>query len=184
MEALCRLSYSSGGWMIATPGGDPRLWHHGCVARPLIFALLPVLLLSAACSSPREASPSPTPPIGRVTFAGSDARLAVEVADSETERRTGLSGRATLAADSGMVFVWEEPVDATFWMKNTLIPLSIAFIADDGRIVAIREMAPCQADPCPTYDAPGPFRFAVEAPAGWYDTNRVAVGDVATVDLP
>jgi hypothetical protein len=171
--------------MIATPGAVPPVWHHGVVPRLLPLALIPLLWLSASCSASGDAVTSPSDtPTALVTFAGSDAALAVEVADTDAERQRGLSGRSSLPADTGMVFVRDDPVDATFWMKDTLIPLSVAFIGDGGRILAIAEMTPCEANPCPTYGAPGPFSLAVEAPAGWFAANDIAVGDVATVDLP
>ena len=61
-------------------------------------------------------------------------------------------GRTTLPADAGMVFVFSEDSPRPFWMKDTLIPLSIAFYAGDGRILRILDMEPCDADPCPLYD--------------------------------
>jgi hypothetical protein len=146
-------------------------------------ALLVILtLLVAACSS-GGGTPSGTPSgsAARVTFDGTSATLTVEIADTDAERHEGLSGRSSLPADTGMVFVWDQPVETTFWMKDTLIPLSIAFVAEDGRILAIREMEPCEVDPCPTFGAPAPFSAAVEAPSGWFDANGVAAGDVATV---
>ena len=138
-------------------------------------------LMVAACSSGGDApSGTPSGSAARVTFAGTSATLTVEIADTDAERHEGLSGRSSLPADTGMVFVWDQPVETTFWMKDTLIPLSIAFVAEDGRILAIHEMDPCEADPCPTFGAPAPFSAAVEAPAGWFDANGIAVGSVAT----
>ena len=60
--------------------------------------------------------------------------------------------RETLPADAGMAFVYPEDVRGAFWMKDTLIPLSIAFYSGDGRILKILDMEPCKADPCPLYD--------------------------------
>jgi uncharacterized protein len=181
MEALCRLSYSSGGWMIATAGAPPRLWHDAGVHRRSALPVFLVLLV-AACSSGGDTPSEPSSPsTQRVTFAGTSATLTVEIADSAAERGRGLSGRSSLPADTGMVFVWDRPVETTFWMKDTLIPLSIAFVAEDGRILAIHEMEPCEADPCPTFGAPAPFSAAIEAPAGWFDANGIGVGSVATV---
>ena len=64
------------------------------------------------------------------------------VADTDEERQRGLMGRGSLPPDGGMVFRFPETTDETFWMKDTLIPLSIAFIADDRRVVDILDMAP------------------------------------------
>jgi uncharacterized protein len=87
-------------------------------------------------------------------------------------------GQASLGPDSGMAFVWAEPTESTFWMKDTPIPLSIAFWDANGRIVAIREMTPCTADPCETYGSPVAYVGAVEAGTGWFRAHAVNVGDV------
>jgi uncharacterized membrane protein (UPF0127 family) len=62
-------------------------------------------------------------------------------------------------------------------MKDTLIPLSIAFVDAGGRVVTLRDMAPCEADPCMTYSATAPYVTAIEANAGWFDAHHVEVGD-------
>lgn len=142
-------------------------------------ALLLVPLLLAACSG-SGGSPNPEEPDTlTIHAAGGDATLTVEVADSAEERATGLMDRESLAADAGMVFVWDEPVDASFWMKDTLIPLSIAFWDQQGRIVGILDMDPCEADPCPTYASPEPYVGAVEVNQGWFASYGIEVGDIA-----
>ena len=75
-------------------------------------------------------------------------------------------GRTTLPADAGMVFVFSEDHRGPFWMKDTLIPLSIAFYAGDGRILKILDMEPCDADPCPLYDPEVAYRGALEVNQG------------------
>jgi len=86
-------------------------------------------------------------------------------------------GVTTLAPDSGMAFVWPAPTSSSFWMKDTLIPLSIAFWDTAGKVVAIDEMTPCTADPCETYGAPVAYVGAVEANKGWFAAHGVRVGD-------
>jgi uncharacterized membrane protein (UPF0127 family) len=114
-----------------------------------------------------------------VRFSSTDQTLTVRVADSDGERRDGLMGVEELEPDSGMAFVFEEPTSSSFWMKDTLIPLSIAFV-DGQRIVGIEEMTPCTADPCPTWDAGGAeYTLALEANAGWFAEHGVSVGDSA-----
>ena len=103
--------------------------------------------------------------------------LDVQVADTPEERQTGLMGRESLSPYDGMAFVWEEPVVGTFWMKDTVIPLSIAFWDDDGRIVSILDMDPCTEDPCPTYGPDEPFVGAVEVARGTFERHGVAIGD-------
>jgi uncharacterized membrane protein (UPF0127 family) len=105
----------------------------------------------------------------------------VEVADDDEERSTGLMNRERLDPDAGMVFLFEEPLNTTFWMKDTLIPLSIAFWNERGTIVAILDMEPCEADPCPSYDPGTGFEGALEVNQGFFEEHGVEVGD--TVEL-
>jgi uncharacterized protein len=140
------------------------------------------LLLSAACGSSRE--PNPGAPDSATLEIRTDAGVRsfdVEVADTSAERRTGLMGRETLSPYDGMAFVWAGPVQSSFWMKDTLIPLSIAFWDQEGRIVSILDMEPCRADPCPTYGPDAPYVGAVEVRQGKLERHGVGVGD--TVDL-
>jgi hypothetical protein len=86
-----------------------------------------------------------------------------------------------LAEDAGMAFVWVEPTTSQFWMKDTLIPLSIAFVDEGGRIVTIRDMQPCAADPCPLYGSTVAYVLAIEANLGYFDEHDIAVGDRAVL---
>jgi uncharacterized membrane protein (UPF0127 family) len=136
-----------------------------------------VLLLAAACSSTATGTAGSCPgPPSTVRFSPS-AQLTVDVAATDAAREHGLMGVTDLPPDQGMAFVWTTPTASTFWMKDTLIPLSIAFVDADDRIVTIREMTPCERDPCPTYAADAPYTTAVEANAGWFDEHGVQVGD-------
>jgi uncharacterized membrane protein (UPF0127 family) len=108
--------------------------------------------------------------------------IAAEVADSSEERNQGLRGREELEPDSGMVFLFDEPVSAQFVMEDTLIPLSIAFVDGAGRIVAIEDMEPCRSEPCPTYGAEQPFTTALEVNQGAFDRWGVGVGDRVRVE--
>lgn len=137
-----------------------------------------VVLLLASCG---QADPASSPD-RVVTFYPTASMLNVRVADSDAERRQGLMGVETLPPDEGMAFVWDEPVQTSFWMKDTLIPLSVAFVGDDGTIVTIRDMSPCEADPCPTYAADGPFVMAIEANRGFFADAGIAVGDRARLE--
>ncbi len=108
--------------------------------------------------------------------------IRVEVADDEAERETGLMGRESLPEDAGMAFLWSDPVRVSFWMKDTLIPLSIAFWDADGSIISILDMAPCRADPCPTYDPGAAFVGALEVNEGFFASRGVEVGDVIATE--
>lgn len=138
------------------------------------LASVAVALGLIACDGSRS---EPNAPSSRVTFEGSDAALSVQVADTPAERRHGLTGVEELAADEGMAFVFGEPVTSGFWMKDTVIPLSIAFVDVNDRIVGVREMDPCRADPCPTYGVERPYVLAIEANAGWFGEHGIAAGD-------
>jgi uncharacterized membrane protein (UPF0127 family) len=102
--------------------------------------------------------------------------VRLEVAADPAARARGLMGRRQVPEGTGMVFLYPADVRGAFWMKNTLVPLSIAFVAADGRVVSVAEMRPCQADPCPTYPPAGPYRYAVELAAGAFGAARVGPG--------
>ncbi len=108
--------------------------------------------------------------------------LTVEVAETDRQREVGLRDRPALPPDAGMLFLLDEPRagDEGFWMWRTRIPLDIAFLNGDGRIVAILAMEPCPGpDPgvCPEY-APGvAYGSALEVNRGWFTRNGVEVGD-------
>lgn len=104
--------------------------------------------------------------------------IRTEVADSEEERRVGLMNRKNLDEDSGMLFVFFEENSGGFWMKDTLIPLSIAYYDNEGRIVSILDMEPCRKDSCPTYDPGVPYWGALEVNLGAFDEWGVEEGDI------
>jgi len=143
--------------------------------------LVLVLLLGASCgSSNADGSASDAAKL-QIRTASGVRSLDVQIADTTQERATGLMGREDLSPYDGMAFVWNEPIVSSFWMKDTLIPLSIAFWDQDGRIVSIIDMQPCERDPCPTYGPGTPFVGAVEVAQGDLERHGVAVGD--TVEL-
>jgi uncharacterized membrane protein (UPF0127 family) len=92
-----------------------------------------------------------------------------EIADTSRERSRGLMHR-TRAPKDGMLFVFPTRTTGSFWMKNTLVPLTIVFYDSAGKRVRKLSMAPCREDPCPFYDPGRPYRFALELPA--HDTRR------------
>jgi uncharacterized protein len=103
--------------------------------------------------------------------------VRLEVAADPAARARGLMGRTEVAEGTGMVFLYPRDVAEAYWMKNTLVPLSIAFVAADGRVVSVAEMTPCTADPCPSYPPAGSYRYAVELPAGAFEAAGVGTGD-------
>jgi len=99
----------------------------------------------------------------------------VEVAKTPGERAHGLMGRKHLGKDEGMLFIFETEDYHGFWMKDTLISLSIAFIDKDGRIVGITDMEPLTLK---SHIPPQPILYALEMKRGWFSANGIKVGDV------
>ena len=116
-----------------------------------------------------------------VATGGGIVRLDVELAVSADERRRGLMDRSSLPERSGMLFLYRENSRRGFWMKDTLIPLSIAFLDARGRVLRILDMEPCTRDPCPVYEAGIAYRSALEMNQGAFARLGIEVGDVATL---
>jgi uncharacterized protein len=144
-----------------------------------------VLLAALALALPVSAVAATT--FGRgtatVTAATGTPRvvLEVELARTDAERQRGLMNRRSLPAKAGMVFLYPADHRGAFWMKNTLIPLDIAFYGARGKILRILTMQPCRRDPCRVYDPNVTYRGALEVNAGSFRRWRVRVGDRVTV---
>jgi uncharacterized membrane protein (UPF0127 family) len=110
-----------------------------------------------------------------------EVEVRVEIADSPAEQARGLMDRTALAEDRGMLFVFPEEEVRSFWMRNTLIPLSIAYMDSQGRIVDIQDMEPLDDDE-PHYVSAEPARYALEVNQGFFDERGVEAGD--RVELP
>jgi uncharacterized membrane protein (UPF0127 family) len=100
--------------------------------------------------------------------------MEVELARTDRERSQGLMHRKSLEDGKGMLFVFERDQIMSFWMKDTLIPLSIAFIAADGRILEIKDMEPLNLS---TVHSERSVRYALEAPQGWFSRAGITLGD-------
>ena len=111
--------------------------------------------------------------------AGGRAELTVELAATAAERSRGLMFREELAEDRGMLFVYDRDTQAGFWMKDTSIPLSIAFIGEGGAILDVQEMEPFSEE---LHRPLQPYRFALEVNQGWFGRNGVGTGD--RVEIP
>lgn len=144
--------------------------------------LLAVGLTLVACTDAQTGPVAAPVYASQVWFGAGTPVLHVAIATTERDRQQGLMGVRSLPQDAGMAFVWAEPTTSAFWMKDTLVPLSIAFVDDGGRIVTIREMEPCRAEPCPVYRSDAPFVLAIEANRGWFDRHGVGIGDRATLE--
>ena len=107
--------------------------------------------------------------------------MRVEVADDLAEQAKGLMDRTALGEKRGMLFVYPEEQALSFWMKNTLIPLSIAFIDSQRRIIDIQAMKPLDDEP-PHYVSAEPAQYALEVNRGFFKQRGVKIGD--RVELP
>ena len=103
--------------------------------------------------------------------------LRVEVARTDAQRQLGLMHRRSLGRNAGMVFQYPRATSGAFWMKNTLIPLDIAFYDARGRILRIMQMKPCRVAACPLYDPQVSYRAALEVNAGSFRRWGVRRGD-------
>ena len=117
-----------------------------------------------------------------VSFSG--GVITSEIAGTTAQRDLGLMNRTTLGADAGIMFIFgvdRGPSSPGFWMKDTSIPISIAFIDSTKRVVSVQDMAPFTLDdhrPSATY------RYALEVNRGWFTTHNIVVGALATFAIP
>jgi len=102
--------------------------------------------------------------------------LTVEIADTEESRSKGLMGRKNLEEGRGMLFVYKEPEILNFWMKNTLIPLSIGFFDEKKTLIGTADMNPPRGNSFPTTQSPKPSLYALEVPQGWFSRNKIHSG--------
>jgi uncharacterized membrane protein (UPF0127 family) len=102
-------------------------------------------------------------------------RIQAEVADTPKAREVGLMNRSSMPTNSGMLFIFEEKAGHCFWMSNTKIPLSIAFISNDGKIVNIEEM---QADTTNNHCPQAAVRYALEMNKQWFSERMIVPGTV------
>jgi uncharacterized membrane protein (UPF0127 family) len=99
--------------------------------------------------------------------------INAELASTPQQREIGLMFRSVMPANDGMLFVFEQPSQQCFWMNNTLIPLSIAFIGDDGSVVNIDDMKPQTLD---SHCSAKPVRFVLEMNEGWFAKRGIKAG--------
>lgn len=136
------------------------------------------LELPAQVSTPGKASEGiATVRIGRRVY-------EAEIAQTPADQARGLMFRKTLPPDRGMLFVFPDEIQRSFWMKNTLIHLDIIFITRDRKIDSFHTMSPCPGDPCPTYRSAGRAAYALEVNAGEVIRHRFRVGDTVTISMP
>ena len=102
-------------------------------------------------------------------------RIEAEVAHTAQARQVGLMTRKSMAPQHGMVFVFEQDATHCMWMKNTFLPLSVAFVDAQGKVINIEDMQPQSED---NHCAAAPARFALEMNLGWFRERGIKAGDV------
>jgi uncharacterized protein len=163
------------------------------IRRSHVIALgaLVLLTISAGCNH----APAPTPPdqpsaqpaprpddgsqrLPTATIRLGDRPLVVEVARTEAERQTGMMHRKKLGPDEAMLFVFQRAENLSFWMKNTLVDLDLAYITAEGRIDQVEHL---KAQDLTSVDSREPVLYALELPAGWLKAHGFGVGTMVTV---
>jgi uncharacterized protein len=127
------------------------------------------VLSLAAIASAQEAPQK----LAQVRLTAGIHNINAELASTPPQREIGLMFRSVMAANDGMLFVFEQPGQQCFWMKNTLIPLSVAFIGDDGSVVNIDDMKPQTLD---SHCSAKPVRFVLEMNEGWFAKRGIKAG--------
>jgi uncharacterized protein len=120
-----------------------------------------------------QAQDAPQRLTNRTTLGAGLYNMQVEVAVTPQEHAIGLMHRTSMGANDGMLFVFDRPGVQCFWMKNTLIPLSVAFVADDGTVVNLDEMKPQTLD---SHCSTQPVRYVLEMNTGWFKKKGIKPG--------
>ncbi|NWG75912.1 MAG: DUF192 domain-containing protein [Rubrivivax sp.] len=126
------------------------------------------LLWLAGAAPAQEPQRLPT-----VTLTAGMHNIVAMVAQTPEQRAVGLMHRREMATHEGMLFVFEQPATQCFWMKNTLLPLTIAFLTDDGTIVNLADMQPQSLD---SHCSARPVRYALEMNQGWFARRAIKPG--------
>jgi uncharacterized protein len=144
-------------------------------------AALAIAGIAGGSAPPRETADAFPRGKAVITTKARRVVLDVEIASRPEQWQLGLMHRTRLPARAGMVFLFPRPTRGGFWMKNTRIPLSIAFFDGRGRILRILDMRPCVADPCRVYEPGVAYRGALEVNRGAFARLGVRRGDVVHV---
>ena len=131
------------------------------------------LAAGLAAGALAQAQDAPQLDLPRVELSAGMHRIDAQVAHKPAERQIGLMQRKSMPPQEGMLFVFEEPGVQCFWMKNTLLPLTAAFVADDGTVVNLEDMKPQTTD---SHCSEKPVRFVLEMNQGWFKARGVKPG--------
>ena len=136
------------------------------------FSLTIASILALFCSQ-AQAEDSPQMDLQRTKLAAGMHRIDAQVAATPQERQIGLMWRKEMLQHEGMLFVFEQASQQCFWMKNTLLPLTAAFVDDDGTIVNLADMKPQTTDP---HCSAKPVRYVLEMNKGWFAKKGIKAG--------
>lgn len=139
--------------------------------RSLLVALL-TACWAAALPAPAQTE-SPQLDLPRIKLSAGIHVIDAQVAARPPERQIGLMNRRDMSTNEGMLFIFEQPGVQCFWMKNTLLPLTAAFVADDGTIVNLADMKPLSLQ---THCSAQPVRFVLEMRQGWFAQRGIKAG--------
>jgi uncharacterized membrane protein (UPF0127 family) len=132
-----------------------------------------ITLLMALATTAVSAQDSPQTNLPRIKLQAGMHQMDVQVAQTPEQRSIGLMFRAEMPPHEGMLFVFEQPSVQCFWMKNTLLPLTAAFVADDGTIINLADMKPQTTD---SHCSAKPVRFVLEMNQGWFAKKGLKAG--------
>lgn len=130
-------------------------------------------LLGATAHAQLTPTGQPQLNLPRTTITAGMHRIDAQVAGNNQQRQIGLMHRQDMPQHEGMVFVFEQPAVQCFWMKNTLIPLTAAFVTDDGTIANLADMKPMDET---SHCSKGPVRYVLEMNQGWFDAKHIKAG--------
>jgi uncharacterized membrane protein (UPF0127 family) len=141
--------------------------------QPAALLAAAALALLASTSGAASAQARAQPPLPTVKLTAGIHVITAEAATTTQSRTIGLMHRERLGPNSGMLFVFEDKAQQCFWMRNTIVPLTIAFIEDDGTILQLTDMAPkSEVSHC----SQRPVRYALEMEQGWFGKRGIAPG--------
>ena len=140
------------------------------VVKPVFLA---TLLFGALLSNASLAQDSPQTDLARVRLTAGIHQISAQVAQTPQERSVGLMFRKEMPQAEGMLFIFEQPSQQCFWMKNTQLPLTAAFVADDGMIVNLADMKPQTTD---AHCSSKPVRYVLEMNLGWFAKKGIKAG--------
>lgn len=130
-------------------------------------------LFLAGTTASAQTQPGPQMGLARTQLTAGMHRLDVQLAQTPEQRQVGLMWRKELPVHEGMLFVFEQAATQCFWMRNTLIPLTAAFVEEDGTIVNLADMQPQSDD---SHCSSKPVRFVLEMNQGWFAKRQIKPG--------